>query len=125
MAKILCVEDEPAIASLFFDDLTDLGYQVVLARNPAAAIQAARAERPDIILLDISLGPARDEGLGVLGQLKGDPVTAAIPVITLTGRIEEGWRELSKHGGAFAHLIKPVKYDELSKTIVLALQGAP
>jgi CheY-like chemotaxis protein len=121
MAKVLYVEDEPPIAALVRDELMDRGHQVVLARNPAAALQAAHAERPAVILLDISLGTAKDDGLGVLLQLKGDPITAAAPVITLTARPDEGYHERSIRGGAFAHLTKPVDFDELAETITRAL----
>jgi CheY-like chemotaxis protein len=121
MAKILCVEDMPAIAALVCDELTERGHQVVVARNPTAALEAALAQIPEIILLDITLGPERDEGWTVLARLKSVPTTSSIPVITLTARPDEGWRQRSVDGGAFAHLTKPVNFDELAETIVLAL----
>ena len=81
------------------------GYEVLEAADGFAALEMARAKRPDLIFLDIMM--PRMDGWEVLEQLKEDPATASIPVVLLTARTSEedqirGWGE-----GILEYLSKP------------------
>src|SRR5574340_537851 len=82
MAKVLVVEDNPANLKLTALLLEKAGYAVLRAEDADAGLALARAELPDLILMDIQL-PGMD-GLAATALLKQDPATRAIPVIALT-----------------------------------------
>ena len=75
----------------------------------------ARAERPDLILMDIQL-PGMD-GLAATALLKHDPATATIPVIALTAMAMKDDREKSRVAGCDAYIAKPLRYRELYEAI--------
>jgi two-component system, cell cycle response regulator DivK len=81
-AKILLVEDNEMNRDMLSRRLARKGYAVVIAEDGARGVALARAERPDLILMDLSL-PVLD-GWEATRRLKADPVTRAIPVIALT-----------------------------------------
>ena len=74
MTQILVAEDEPDIRELLVDLLRDAGYDVIQASDGSAALEKARLELPDMIILDLIL-PVLD-GFQVLEQLKSDPATS-------------------------------------------------
>jgi CheY-like chemotaxis protein len=102
--RVLFVEDDASVAQMYRLKLELDGYTVDVAGDGLAALEKARTAAPDIIFLDIRL-PKLD-GLGVLEALRGDPLTAQIPVVILSNWNE---RELVDRGvslGALDHLIK-------------------
>jgi len=101
---VLFVEDDVSVAQMYQLKLELDGYIVDVAADGLAALEKARTGHPDIIFLDLRL-PKMD-GLSVLEALRGDPVTASIPVVILSNWNE---RELVERGvrlGALDHLIK-------------------
>ena len=82
MTKVLVVDDERNVRELLVDTLVDSGYEVVEAENGAEALELARHEWPDVILLDVMM-PVMD-GFEVLRSLKESTGTESIPVILLT-----------------------------------------
>src|SRR5580693_4111511 len=88
MAKILIVEDNEMNRDMLSRRLVRRGYQIVLALDGAEGIAAARAETPDLILMDMSL-PVVD-GWEATRRLKADVGTRAIPVIGLTAHAMAG-----------------------------------
>jgi DNA-binding response OmpR family regulator len=98
------------------------GYQVVLAPDAVAAISTARAERPDLIILDIGL-PGGD-GFVVLERLKAVSELALIPVIVLSARHPTPNRDRALEAGALAFLQKPVDIEEFLAAVRKAL-GEP
>ena len=102
--RVLFVEDDVSVAQMYRLKLELDGYVVDVAGDGIVALEKARTSPPDMIFLDIRL-PKLD-GLGVLEQLRADPVTAPIPVVILSNWNE---RELVERGmklGALDHLIK-------------------
>ena len=83
MAKILLVEDNELNRDMLSRRLARKGYEVLLAEDGAKGVAAAAAERPDLVLMDMSL-PVLD-GWEATRLLKADPGTRAIPVIALDG----------------------------------------
>ena len=80
-AHILIVEDEPAIAEVLAEVLADEGYRATVSVD-AAALAAAAADPPDVVLLDVMM-PGMD-GPEVCRRLRADPRTAQVPVLFLT-----------------------------------------
>lgn len=102
---ILVVEDEAAIRDLLCINLSAAGYTTREAEDGIQALERAKSEKPDLILLDWML-PGLD-GLGVLRHLRADPTLAAIPVIMLTAKSEENDVVLGLELGASDYVTKP------------------
>jgi DNA-binding response OmpR family regulator len=82
--KVLTIDDDPMALKLIETVLGDEGFTVVAARSGAEGIRAARAERPELIILDL-LMPETD-GFEVVDQLRADPTTEEIPIVILTAK---------------------------------------
>ena len=112
--KILFVDDDPVTLDLMGQAARLLGYEATLARNGAAAIQNANEEHPELIFLDLMM-PDMD-GLSVLKKLKGDAVTADIPVIILSAGASYDDHQVCMDAGANGYMYKPVPLAELMST---------
>ncbi|MEK7493755.1 MAG: response regulator [Patescibacteria group bacterium] len=82
MEKIVFIEDETTLQKMLATALTEVGYSVTTVSDGEAGLAAVRAEKPDLVLLDLIL-PKMD-GFTVLSEIKKDEATAHIPVIVLT-----------------------------------------
>jgi len=102
--KILIVEDDNVISSMYKTKFEDDGFMVVTADNGATALDLARQEKPNLILLDIIL-PQLD-GFSVLGELKKDSTTEKIPVIMLTNLGTDEDKVKGEKMGAADYLVK-------------------
>jgi CheY-like chemotaxis protein len=122
LTRVLLVEDEPAIALEFRDALKDLGYRVL---DPAVtgeeAIRVAEQERPDIVVMDVSLA----------GELSGTQAAQiihgrfAIPVVYLTGYANRATMEEIRVAGGGGVLQKPVRMSDLHAAIQRAMRAEP
>ena len=110
-SRILVVEDEPDVAELLRYHLTKEGYDVVLAATGTDAVKRAREIRPELVLLDIMVPQLN--GWEICRRLKSEPETQAIPVIMVTGRVEEGDKVLGFELGADDYVTKPFSPREL------------
>ena len=81
--KILVVDDEPDVVAYLTTVLEDNSFTVISAANGREGMEKARAERPDLIILDVSM--PEESGVRMFRNVQGDPETAAIPVVILTG----------------------------------------
>ncbi|WP_158900681.1 response regulator [Burkholderia sp. L27(2015)] len=115
MAKVLVIEDNPANMKLASLLLHNAGHIVLSAVDAETGLMQARAERPDLILMDIQL-PGMD-GLAATALLKQDPATVAIPVIALTALAMKADQEKSQIAGCDAYIAKPLRYQELYAAI--------
>ena len=111
MPQILVVEDDSDIADLIRHYLEKSGHAVQLLESGAAVLPKVRAERPDLIVLDLML-PGLD-GLMVCQALRADPLTAAIPIIMVTARADETDRVSGLELGADDYVTKPFSAKEL------------
>jgi DNA-binding response OmpR family regulator len=116
-AKILVVDDEPAIVELISYNLIQAGYQVVTAKTGPEALEKAGKIKPDLIVLDIML-PQMD-GFDVCSQLRKSSVT---PVLMLTAKNEEIDKILGLELGADDYLTKPFSPRELLARIKALLR---
>lgn len=121
MAKILVVDDEPLLRAMLTDGLEDAGHTVVTADSGSAAIDVARNELPDCILLDIIM-PGLD-GYETCDALKGDPALAHIPVFLVSATTDLRVVDRAEAVGAAGVLPKPVPLEQLQHAVALALAG--
>ncbi len=119
---ILVVDDEPDILSLLVYHLSRTGYRVTTAVKGSGALNAARAERPDLMVLDLML-PEMD-GYEVLERLRSDNRTASIPVILLTARRGQAERVRGFEVGADDYVTKPFDARELLLRVEAVLRRA-
>ena len=105
---ILVVDDEPKIVKLAQDYLEQGGFRVVTAVDGESALEAARRDRPDLVVLDLSL--PKIDGLDVFRSLRAD---SDVPVIMLTARIDEADRLVGLELGADDYVTKPFSPREL------------
>jgi two-component system cell cycle response regulator DivK len=107
MAKILYVEDNEDNVYMLTRRLERAGFEVVVARDGEQGVAIAQAERPDLILMDLSL-PVLD-GWEATRRLKAAEATRAIPVIALSAHAMPGDREKALAAGCDDYDSKPVK----------------
>jgi CheY-like chemotaxis protein len=111
MARILLVEDQEMNRDMLARRLKKRGYEVSIAVDGAEGVEKARAESPDLILMDMSL-PVMD-GWEATRTLKADEATQAIPVIALTAHAMSTDREKALEAGCDAYETKPVELPRL------------
>ena len=111
MAKILVVDDDEMNRDMLSRRLLRKGYEVALAVNGAEAIEKARAERPELILMDLSM-PVLD-GYEATRRLKADTSTSRIPIIGLSAHAMVGDREKALSAGCDDYDTKPVELPRL------------
>jgi len=102
--KILVVEDDPMISSMYKTKFEADGFDVFIADNGVVGLELARKEKPDIIMLDVIL-PQLD-GFSVLDQIKKDESIKNIPVIMLTNLGTEEDKKKGETMGALDYLVK-------------------
>ena len=119
MTKVLLVEDHEEIWDFLSRRLRRRGFEIVLAHDGEEGVAQARAARPDVVLLDMNL-PVMD-GWTAARALKGDPDTAAVPIIALTAHAMSGDREKALQAGCDDYHPKPVDFSRLLTQIEAAL----
>ncbi len=119
MPKILLVEDNEMNRDMLSRRLLKRGFEMVLAMDGEQAIDLARSEAPDLILMDISL-PGLD-GWEATRRLKTMPETRSIPIIALTAHAMAGDREKSLAAGCNDYDTKPIDFRRLVEKIQVFL----
>ena len=122
-AKIFIIEDESDLIKALVMRLKAEGYQTAYVTDGISALERAREEKPNLILLDICL-PGRN-GFEVFQQLRQDPATERIPIVFLTARSSMEDRQKARHLGAAGYVIKPFQWANLIKLVheILAAFG--
>ena len=115
MPRILLVEDQEMNRDMLSRRLKKRGYDVSIAVDGAEGLEKARAEAPELILMDMSL-PVID-GWEATRQLKADQATRGIPVVALTAHAMSTDREKALDAGCDAYETKPVELPRLLETI--------
>jgi len=111
MARILYVEDNDDNIYMLQNRLKRQGFDVLIARDGASGVAIARAERPDLILMDLGL-PIMD-GWEASRQLKSDSTTSHIPLIALSAHAMSGDRTQAIEAGCDEYDVKPVEWPRL------------
>lgn len=120
MHTVLVVDDEADIVELISFNLQRNGLKVLTARDGLSAVQLARDQLPDLIVLDLML-PGRD-GISVFKDLRGDTRTSPIPVIMLTARGELDDKIAGLELGADDYVTKPFSPKELTLRVQALLK---
>ena len=120
--KILLVEDNPVNRRLAEFLLRSQGYQVRAATNAQEAFDTIKAERPDLILMDVQL-PGMD-GLEATRKLKAEPTTRDIPVVAVTSYAMKGDREKALAAGCSGYITKPIDKDTFVREVATVLSGS-
>ena len=117
MALILIVEDEPNIADVIAEAVTELGHQVRIVGTAAQAFTAARVEPPTVVLLDINLPDAA----GTVGLDRLRTLLPTVPVIMLTANFDEALAREALRRGAFDYISKPFDFARLKRVLEVAI----
>ena len=120
--KILLVEDNEMNRDMLSRRLIRRGFEVIFAVDGEQGVDAARREKPDIILMDLSL-PVMD-GWEATRRVKSDDATRGVPVIALTARAMVGDREKAMEAGCDDYDTKPVEFDRLVGKIERLLRAS-
>ena len=120
MTKILIAEDERDIRDLITFTLQFAGYEVVAAINGEEALNLARNEVPDLILMDVRM--PRMTGYEACSAIKADPKLKDVPVIFLSAKGQEAEIQTGLQAGAEEYLLKPFAPDQLTQRIQAVLQ---
>lgn len=115
MKNILIIEDEPLVRANILDLLSAEEFNVLAAENGATGVQLALSHQPDLIICDVMM-PELD-GHGVLQALRQNPVTATIPFIFLTAKVDRAALREGMSLGADDYLTKPFRSKELLQAI--------
>ncbi len=114
-ASILIVDDDPEIVTMLSTRLGKRGYKVSTANDGHRALELAKRELPDLVLLDVMM-PGKS-GWEVARALKQDPVTQGIKIVMVTAIGEQVNELTSPLYGADAHVDKPFEFEKLEKVI--------
>ena len=118
---ILVVDDNEIVIKTISLKLQGAGYRVVTAMDGSEAVAAARRERPDLILLDISfppdIGSIEWDGFRIMEWFHRLDTVRKIPIIIITGSEDPQTKEKATHAGAVAFFQKPLEHDYLLKVI--------
>jgi DNA-binding response OmpR family regulator len=123
MAKLLIADDLVPIRQMVRITLSTQGWTILEAENGQKALEMARAEHPDLMLLDVDMG-AGPNGFDVCRELKASEDTKGIPIVMLTAHDSESDRAVGFAAGAAQYLTKPFGPLELIDTIRTILAPA-
>jgi len=114
-ASILVVDDDPEIVTMLSTRLGKRGYKVTTAEDGNRALEIAKRDRPDLVLLDIMM-PGKS-GWEVARALKQDPVTQDVKIVMVSAIGEKTNEITAPIYGADAHVDKPFEFDKLERVI--------
>jgi len=118
---VLIVDDEKSLRDALEMTFSREGYQILKAADGPEGLEKARTSVPDVVLLDVMM-PKLD-GREVCRRIKGDPSTAAIPVIFLSARAQDMDVNSGLELGASAYITKPFDPVDLLQTVEKVLAG--
>jgi len=119
---VLVVDDEPNIVLSLEFLMEQAGHEVRIARNGEQALAAIRADKPDLILLDIMM--PEPDGFSVCKSVRGDPALKDIPIIMLTAKGREAEREQGLAAGATDFITKPFSNRDVVERVGALLMRA-
>ncbi|RLA93507.1 MAG: two-component system response regulator [Deltaproteobacteria bacterium] len=116
MKKILIVDDQQEVRELIGVTLRMGDYQILQGKSGEEAVKIARAEKPDLIIMDVMM-PGSIDGIEATRILKNDRETKEIPIIMLTGKGQETDKKRGFEVGADDYFVKPFSPLELIKKV--------
>ena len=121
--KILVVDDEPSIVRLMEFILARQGHEMLSAVNGEEALEKIRAQKPDLVLLDIMM--PRIDGYEVARTLRADPETATLPIIMLSAKAQEEDIRKGVGVGVDEYITKPFSPEHLVHVVADYLSRLP
>ena len=121
--KILVIDDSPTERHVLVEILNKGGYDIITAESGEEGIEKARAEQPDLILMDVVMPGCN--GFEATRRLGASPSTAKIPVVFLSSKDQIVDRQWGLRQGAKAYLTKPVQETDLLQTMQRVLARLP
>ena len=121
MARILIVDDSPSQLLGIQRIVEKLGHQILTATDGAAGVETAKAELPDLVLMDVVMPNLN--GFQATRTLARDEATRHIPVILVTTKDQDTDRMWGMRQGAKAYITKPFSEDELSEVLERVFPG--
>jgi CheY-like chemotaxis protein len=125
--KILVIDDNEIILKTTSMKLQSAGYEVFTALDGSEGVAAVRREKPDLVLLDITFPPDVSgvswDGFRIMDWLHRVDETKKIPIIVISGVVEEKNKQRATGAGAVAFFPKPVNFDEMIKVIRATLSS--
>lgn len=119
-ARILVIDDDPDVLATLQEMLRMLDHDVLIARDAAEGLTAARAGRPDVVVLDLNLpGQSGTDFLPVLRER-----FPRLPVIAVTAEDRPGTQQRVQDLGAFGYIAKPMRLEVLGEVVTAALRQA-
>ena len=115
MAKILVADDDVDIRELVEFKLSTMGHEIVAVGDGAAAVEACRADKPDLAVLDVMMPGV--SGLDAIREIRADAALSDLPVILLTARAQESDVETGFDSGADDYITKPFSPRELASRV--------
>jgi twitching motility two-component system response regulator PilH len=115
MSKILIVDDLPTEVQLMQDAISQLGHMTIVATDGEQALEMAKREVPDLVLLDVVL--PRMDGFQVCRKIKKDAQLSKIPVVLVSSKTQESDKFWGLKQGASAYICKPFSPKELADTV--------
>jgi DNA-binding response OmpR family regulator len=114
LPHLLLVDDSPLVTDALAVLFEETGHRVSVAANVADAVRGCTEDAPDVLLLDVTLGP--EDGLAVLGTLRelGRPLP---PTVALTGHDDEATRARCMAAGCAEVVVKPPRMRELLRVV--------
>jgi len=113
--SILVVDDDPEIVAMLSTRLSKRGYRVETASDGTRALELAKKQHPDLVLLDVMM-PGKS-GWEVARALKQDPVTQHVKIVMVSAIGEKTNEITAPIYGADAHVDKPFEFDKLERVI--------
>lgn len=113
---VLLVDDDPDSVAVYRAMLAHRGYRVLVATNGRAAVDIAREELPDLILMDLWM-PVLD-GWSAMRELRSDPVTANVVIIALTAHVQQGVDARALEEGFDGFLAKPIEPGRVVEEVI-------
>jgi CheY-like chemotaxis protein len=114
-ASILVVDDDPEIVTMLSTRLGKRGFKITTAEDGKKAIELAKRDKPDLVLLDVMM-PGKS-GWEVARALKQDPVTQHVKIVMVTAIGEKTNEITAPIYGADAHIDKPFEFEQLERVI--------
>ena len=115
MARIVEADDDVDIRELVEFKLSTMGHDIVAVGDGGAALEACRAEKPDLAVLDVMMPGV--SGLDAIRMIRSDPGLLDLPVILLTARAQESDVETGFDSGADDYITKPFSPRELASRV--------
>jgi DNA-binding response OmpR family regulator len=121
--KILIVEDDPSFSRAINHIIIKEGYDVITANNGLTGLRMATEDKPDLLILDVML-PGLD-GFEMCSRLRGEPLTARLPIIMLSAKGQDADKTTGLKVGANEYLTKPVDRAVLLEKMTALLAKQP